>query len=68
VETSIAIDAGRLRDADSGAPLVWEGKPQVMPVKPELNVYFARPGYIRAVAEARERFHFRLADQVQGNR
>jgi len=60
VETSIAIDAGRLRDAEGGAPLTWEGKPQVMPVKPELNAYFTRPGYRRAVAQARERFHFCL--------
>jgi hypothetical protein len=62
VETSVAIDGGRLRDADSGKPLPWEGKPQVMPVKPELNSYFTRRGYIEAVGRARERYHFRLED------
>jgi acetoin utilization deacetylase AcuC-like enzyme len=62
VETSVAIDEGRLRNADTGEPVTWEGKPQVMPVKPELNSYFTRPGYIRAVAAARERVHFTLVD------
>ena len=60
VETSVAIDQGRLRDAETGAPLRWEGRPQVMPVKPELNAFFARRAYIRAVARARERHHFEL--------
>ena len=61
VETSEAIDAGLLRDAHDGRALTWMGKPQVMPVAPGLNAYFARQGYIRAVSEARERYHFRLA-------
>lgn len=61
VEASAAVDAGRLRDARSGAALRWEGRPQVMPVKPELNRYFTRPSYIRAVAAARERQRFVLA-------
>ena len=63
VETSEAIDQGLLRDADTGETVSWMGKPQVMPVKPELNAYFARRGYITAVAEARESYHFRLAKE-----
>jgi acetoin utilization deacetylase AcuC-like enzyme len=65
VETSIAIDAGRLQDADTGEPVDWEGKPQVMPVEPCLNTYFTRQGYIHAVASARKRYHFRLETEVQ---
>jgi hypothetical protein len=61
VETSEAIDSGRLRDAATGERLEWEGKAQVMPVEPELNAYFARPAYIQAVAEARQRHRFELA-------
>ncbi len=61
VEASDAIDDGKLRDVESAAPVLWEGKPQVMPVKPALNAYFARPAYIKAVAAARAAFHFRLA-------
>ena len=60
VETSEAVDDGLLREAGSDEPVVWMGKPQVMPVEPDLNAYFARQGYIRAVAEARERYSFRL--------
>ena len=60
VETSVAIDNGRLRNADTGERVEWEGRPQVMPVKPSLNAYFVRPEYIRAVSAARERYHFRL--------
>jgi acetoin utilization deacetylase AcuC-like enzyme len=60
VEASEAIDAGRLRVAETGEVSPWEGKPQVMPVKPVMNAYFARPVYIQAVAAARERFRFVL--------
>jgi acetoin utilization deacetylase AcuC-like enzyme len=60
VETSVAIDEGRLRDANAGDVVTWEGRPQVMPVEPELNQYFTRQGYIQAVARARERMRFRL--------
>ncbi len=60
VETSEAVDAGQLREASSEEPVAWMGKPQVMPVQPALNGYFARQGYIRAVAEARERYSFSL--------
>jgi len=66
VETSEAIDAGLLRDAD-GEPVAWLGKPQVMPVDPGLNAYFARQGYIKAVAEAREKYSFRL-EKDEGSR
>lgn len=62
VETSVAIDGGRLRDADTDELVIWEGRAQVMPVKPELNSYFTRQGYIRGVAAARERYHFTLVD------
>jgi len=60
VETSIAIDEARLRNADTGEVVEWEGPAQVMPVNPSLNAYFARPGYVNAVAASRERYHFRL--------
>jgi hypothetical protein len=66
VETSLAIDDGylrRRRQADGGEvlePVAWEGKPQVMPVKPALNRYFARQAYIRAVSAAREEQHYVL--------
>jgi acetoin utilization deacetylase AcuC-like enzyme len=60
VEASMAIDEGRLRDAETGAVVLWEGKPQVMPVKASLNVFFTRPSYIRAVSAARQRYHFRV--------
>jgi len=33
-----------------------------MPVHAGMNAYFARSGYIRAVAEARERYRFALGD------
>ena len=65
VETSEAIDDGLLRDTDSGESLAWMGKPQVMPVSPALNAYFAHQGYLTAVAEARERYHFHLASVDQ---
>jgi acetoin utilization deacetylase AcuC-like enzyme len=60
VEASLAIDEGKLRDAETGARLAWEGTEQVMPIRPGLNAYFARPGYVRAVAAARQRYRFRL--------
>ena len=60
VETSEAIDNGALRLEGHDGPVTWEGKPQVMPVQPELNQYFVRPGYIEAVSAAREKFRFRL--------
>jgi len=60
VEMSEAIDAGRLRVNGGDEPVPWEGKPQVMPVKPVMNQYFVRPGYIAAVAEARERYRFEI--------
>ena len=61
VEASRAVDAGRLRDAETGEQVSWSGPVQVMPVSPALNSYFARPGYIREVNEARERSSFELA-------
>ena len=61
VETSEAIDSGALRMEGREGPVSWEGQPQVMPVQPALNQYFVRPGYIEAVAAAREKFRFRLA-------
>ncbi len=61
VETSEAVDDGRLRlVGGDGEPVYWEGKAQVMPVKPTLNRYFVRPGYIEAVARARERYRFEI--------
>jgi len=60
VEASLSVDEGQLRDAGTGAVLRWEGRPQVMPIRPRLNAYFARPSYIKAVAVARERYRFRL--------
>jgi len=61
VETSEAIDGGALRMEGREGPVSWEGKPQVMPVQPALNQYFVRPGYIEAVAAARDKYRFRLA-------
>ena len=61
VETSEAIDAGALREAGHEGALLWEGKAQVMPVQPVLNEFFVRPGYIQAVAAAREKYKFSLA-------
>ena len=61
VETSEAIDGGALREAGQEGPVPWEGKPQVMPVQPVLNQFFVRPGYIQAVAAAREKYKFSLA-------
>jgi acetoin utilization deacetylase AcuC-like enzyme len=60
VEVSLAIDEGKLRDGSTGEVLSWKGKPQVMPVRPKLNTYFARPSYIAAVTAARSRYQFRL--------
>ena len=60
VETSEAIDSGALRLEGREGPVEWEGKPQVMPVQPVLNHYFVRPGYIQAVAAARDRYKFSL--------
>jgi hypothetical protein len=67
VETSLAIDDGflRRRRAEEGGevlePVAWEGKPQVMPVRPELNRYFARQAYIQGVSAAREEHRYVLA-------
>lgn len=60
VKASQAIDDGRLRDYHTGEKIDWDGPPQVMPIKPELNQHFARPAYIAAVTAARERYRFVL--------
>lgn len=62
VETSLALDNGKLLDLNRGQRVVWEGKPQVMPVQAQLNRYFARPGYIEAVAQTREQARYRLVE------
>ena len=62
VETSEAIDQGRLCNTSSGELRSWEGKAQVMPVRRILNKYFTRPGYIKAVSTARDSDHFKLVD------
>jgi len=68
VDVSHAIEEGQLRDRDTGEAVSWEGAAQVMPVKPRLNAYFIRPAYARAVAAARERYHFSLVlpENVRG--
>lgn len=62
VETSLQIEDGKLRQDGSDEPVLWEGKPQVMPIRPGLNAYFARAGYIQAVARMRDALKFHLVE------
>jgi hypothetical protein len=60
VDATTRIDEGRLRDARTGAPLKWKGKPQVLPLKPALGRYLSRGAFAEAVEAARRHHRFRL--------
>jgi nucleotide-binding universal stress UspA family protein len=48
-DASWAVQLGCLMDANTGEPLRWEGKEQVLPMSDELREYFDSPEYRREV-------------------
>jgi acetoin utilization deacetylase AcuC-like enzyme len=54
-DASICVEAGQLRNAETGAAATWEAAPMVLPVSEALKARVFGPEYEERVAEARER-------------
>ena len=59
-DASMAIEAGRVRDAHTGRILRWIPTPMVVPQGPVMSSLVESTSYNDAVREARERFRFVL--------
>jgi hypothetical protein len=59
-EATAAIEAGRLVDADTGAPVGWEPVATILPVSDRLKALAAGPEYDEATALAGAGLAFRL--------
>ncbi len=59
-EGTSAVDEGRLVDARTGQPAVWEPVATVLPVSRRLLARVSGPEYEAAVADEGARFSFRL--------
>jgi hypothetical protein len=58
-----AVDGGRLVDAATGQPLVWEPVATVLPVSEQLLARVSGPEYEAAVAAESARFAYRLLER-----
>ena len=59
-QATSAVDTGRLVDARTGQPLVWEPVATVLPVSERLVARVSGPAYEEAVATESARFAYRL--------
>jgi acetoin utilization deacetylase AcuC-like enzyme len=60
-----AVDEGRLIETNSGQPLVWDARVQVLPVTPRMASYFARPEYEAACKQAEQQNRFELVEALE---
>jgi hypothetical protein len=60
-QASRHVEAGQLRDAETGAAVVWEAAPMVLPVSEALKQRVFGPEYEERVAREREGLRFTLA-------
>ena len=65
-EATAAVDAGRVVDAATGQPVLWEPVATVLPVSARLRAMVTGPEYEAAVEQEGARFSFRLAPQSIG--
>jgi acetoin utilization deacetylase AcuC-like enzyme len=66
-EATKAVDDGRLVDARTGQPAVWQPVATVLPVSERLQALVTGPEYESAVAEAAPRFSFRVVSPTAGH-
>jgi hypothetical protein len=59
-EQVAALEAGRLRAAETGKPVSWEPAPMVLPVSEKLRGLVTGPTYEEQVQASRSRFSFVL--------
>jgi len=63
-EASNLIADGRVVDASTGAPFVWQGYPMVLPVSTALKERVCGPAYEQRVNDERDRLHLALVQPV----
>ncbi len=61
-EATRAVECGRVIDVETGEPIKWEVRAQVLPITLRLSSYFMSDEYRRSVLEHRQRRSFRLRD------
>ncbi len=61
-DASKAVEAGRVVDVATGAPLEWRGCPMVLPVSDDLRERVTGEAYERRVDEEKERLNLTLLD------